>query len=268
MSNPSGFDLRITFTGLCLLVKDTRDASHPKMHALLLAPDRRPSNAHQMEHHFADIYHDSAYTIPNSTRVSGNYASFPIRGLLDLSTLPSDPRTSAHGRPADIPKEVADLNAVSGCKIDKSCIGTDFDGEIAARVTIGSGHVSDYNVSGPWQFQGSDDCYLAWKAGWLIPCSGMDHLDVWDGSTIRTLYPIGGLIELRVKNVVESERMGEDPPFMWPNQTSQRHFMAYFDVYPSECRMGVPTAPPLPDGTVEIRGSFMTCAIATGSVSD
>lgn len=266
MAGSAPFYLRIEFTGLCLLVKDTRRTT-PAVHALLLAPDKRPAAAGApMEKHFADVYHDVAYNAPGAKQRAREYDRFALNWHVDLASLTGAEQHTARDGATALPDVVPDLSAVTGRPVDPQCIGEDFEHEIAARVSIAGGSVCDYSVSRPWRFDGAADRGLVWKIAWLIPCCGWDHLPVWDGTGMRALYPINGIVELRVKNVVAAERMAEDPPFALPHGLAKGHFEAYYDLFPRGSVHPVPEyAGPQAPG-VGAEGSLITCMTASGSL--
>lgn len=263
--DPTGFQLHITFSGLCLVVSDLRGTA-PMAHVLLLDPTKRPTGSGgSMEKHIAKVFYDQAYADRRATDLAGTYDGVALHGLLDLPGSVARP-PQRDGFPTLLPDALVDLDQITGRHLPTTCIGSDFDHEVAARICIRYGAVSDFSVSGPWRFGSSTDRYMVWKLGWLIPCPGMDHLDLPDGAGIRPLHPIHGSVELRVKNVIAAECIPDDPPLTLPSPTGMNHFAAYYDLYPDHGHVDVPQyGRTLPAGQ-HAYGSLITCTMARACV--
>ncbi len=96
---PEPFDLHVTFTGLCLLVRDNRNPDARKMHALLLDPAKRPAGipavyAHgdvQLPPHLPRLYYNTAHR-DRWPHLTHDYEQVALDGAtLELSGLADDP---------------------------------------------------------------------------------------------------------------------------------------------------------------------------------
>lgn len=256
------FYLRVTFTGLCLFVHDTRDAANPAMDVLLIDPSRLPAPMEGMDPHRAVLYYDSAYRVPSSDRPAGTPRSVDVSGDFDLVRLDAGaPGTIGVG---PLPAAVVDVDALTGDTVDPDWLTMACGGPLRGRVRLGVGCVADFDASGPWKVNG-EVRYMAWRVSWFKPVFGAAQLTLPDPAG-TVLHPTSDrMMNLSIKNVVDAEQHFDDPPYQLPYAGSQRHFMAYSQMLKHKTAVSVPT-PVLPAPSPRSRGSLITCGVAAGAV--
>lgn len=263
------FDLRIAFSGLCLLVRDERDSERRAMHVLLLDPAKRPrtapgiQGAGDLPPHLPCLYYNTAHR-EHRANLTARYERVALDGLVcGLPTRAVDTLSLA------APPEVFDLTAATGNTIPAQYVDdTGISAPVTSHITLTEGSISRLNVTGPWDFVTADQ-YVAWKIIWSVRNIRAEALHVPFGSpTGTTLFPVHGAVDLHVMSVPESQQ-GPSEIIIQPEGAEQttNDMLVYYDLVPPG-----PAGPillgPAASGVSRGEGSFITCTPGIASVRE
>lgn len=261
----ASFDLRLSFTGLCLFVPEDDGAT---IHVIL--PD--PTACDIMEHR-ASIFYNSGYAIQDGS-LGTSYIELPVSGVINLPDgLPVSGTPNNYLAQALSDASVANVTAISGKCVDRAVLQADCR-MVKGVVVMKHARLLSYSAGGPFKFpQTTAGGFLAWKLDWLVPNIGGTELTLELGHAAHggpteshLLYPIDGVIELRIKNVMCDESMPEDPPLKLIRDKSSGHFAMYYHLLVGDPPAGAEPIyeHPRPSGD-EMTGMLITCTPATGS---
>jgi hypothetical protein len=223
------FDLRITFTGMCLF------APHPttgRMHALL--PSFQGAGNDPAHQHYPVLIYDVAYELPNSPQFLRRLACVP----LDRTSL-SLPQPVGSTATLVLPDEVADLDRVVGQgSLPKRYLTSDPNPELDCRVTMSAGAVTDYKLGEYFLFGGGEARRMTWQLEWTIRGIQEDRLQ-WrlqaltsadpQPPGLETLYPIGGVIHIKIHNVT-CQYLPKRKVRELPGYKAAEHFEGYYEL--------------------------------------
>lgn len=281
------FNLRFTFAGMCLLV---RDDDKQKLHVLMPPTGR---NSHRSQHgideHFVRLRYDIQHERPteNTNKYKGVARFTDIKmehGLIDLSGITGTP--DLNYRP-----DIVDLQPVTNQPISRTLLeGHNPGDKVLSRVTLAAGSIGRYDRGGRWKLDENipdkDAKYMAISVTWTIPGIDQEVLELEikalnderePESERKTLYPIGGTIDLSVLHTPEPELRPCPPTGMPDKHQEAKHFKAYYDLFnlngshsrptPIFVDAGQPVEPEDKNrtvrGPVQILGSQVTCILAT-----
>jgi hypothetical protein len=245
------FELRITFSGLCMFVPG-KDAEAGRMHVLMPATGAHDHGGHAaageqpVEQHVLRLAYDAVHeqTSPGAPTRKPVFVELAGSAL----SVPHDGRPSAD--PA-VPPSVVDLFRVTEDKIDPALVRGAPAGHVAARVSMGAGAVSDVAEGAVWELDGRDE-EMSHAVQWVVPEVPGDSL-TWDvagaGGRFRTLHPVRQgsrqVLELYIFNIPPRELPAEVPPMSGaiptlPPGYPAWHFLAYYDLFDHPKRRPVP----------------------------
>lgn len=150
--------LRITFAGLCLLVRDEARADGRKMLHVLL-----PGETEHAEAHEARLYFDSRHL----TGVNGaaGLCALPLRNaLIDLVDL-------IPGSNADLAKlaQLVDLARITQKPVERRLIDTHDPGSLVkARISLAAGTGGRFNRGGRWKLGQNPHQFMPTYMEWVI----------------------------------------------------------------------------------------------------
>lgn len=236
------FDLRITFTGLCMFVPEPEQPGYRKrLHVLMPTTAGHADNG--IEEHACRLRWHSKYE-PGSGAdqwggdVALNGSELRLDGLQRdvYLTLPSEL----------VP--LGDICDVGEVDLDKILA----EGKLTAWVNLGSGEMADPQHRICWQVpKGTAPRPMTHQVEWMIPDYRTGVLEGWglrplDGSVgdeLPTLSPVGGEIHLHIYHVPPDELPAT--PSAKPEEKKHppeaRHFLRYYVLLASE-----PTRKPIP----------------------
>ena len=272
------FQLKITFAGMCLLV---RDQQQPLLHVLL--PPVRTGGPHPHEPHVARLIYDPAHRNPGGAptqNVSVSRADdVPLENTaIDLSGL-----AAASGFDPGMPAEVVDLAQATPKPVSRALFQGGTGGRAVTRITLANGAVSNTPGGDRWSLGQNPPQHMATAVEWTIDGVQGDSLrlglEAMDGSSQnRTLelFPTSdGVLNLYVFHSPDDDLPESLPPTFHtgpvPGQTPvATHFRFYYDLIDN-----LPVKPPVPvyqgnpppkaGGVVGIKGLKITCITATAS---
>lgn len=224
--------LRITFAGLCLLVRDDTPAGSRKMLHVLL-----PDGTEHAERHDARLYFDSRHL----TGASGpaGVCDLPLRNvLIDLVDLIA-------GSNADLTKlaELADLAHITEKPVGRPLIDTHDPGNLVkTRISVAAGSGGRFNRGGRWKLGRNPHQFMPTYMEWVIkdlPNDGitLDLVGLNQTPTAGTLNlrPVANQIELFVFHSPTHQLPNELPrhPLLMqgrpPNKCEKAdHFSAFY----------------------------------------
>lgn len=254
------YDLRITFTGLCLYtVEPGSNGGRSKLRVLM------PKPMAGMEAHVARVLYDKAYEDPNADKPTWIPRSMDLTGE-ELEILVSRGKPIPAQLEYALPDNLADLYAYTGKGVPASLLTAKLGDPVASRVTLDSGYVTDWNEAGPWMMGMESRC-LVWRFTWTIP--GMGDPDSFDlkpksGSPSTTLYPHDGRIDLLVyhapaQEIPTSLLMPIVPTPVEPG-TRAMHFCALYDLLDNVD----PATEVMPQASVQFSGKPCLCGDSGG----
>lgn len=257
------FDLKVTFSGTCLLVDDPSNA---KLHALLPNPGSHGPGAENM-HHARLIYrrgHSTANGNPSGTDLVTQELA---NRSLDLSSVPSNA-----GHEGRMPPELFNLDTIMNrSRISRRLLAGDGEGKVHARVIVGPGGVTATNKGERWSVAGHSPRYMAISVTWTVPNVSADRLDLTLDSLTGTdapenlvLHPLTidgkSVVDLYVFHTPPSEVVNQLPP--QPGKAPYEgqkalHFMSFYTLFPH---------PPVPVYEDVGGGGSGTLVGSTGSI--
>jgi hypothetical protein len=218
------FRLHIGFTGLCMFVPDPATG---QMHVLL--PDTEKHAGH-VGKHYARLYYDEAHEKPGK----------PASG--DLETVRLDrralvvPRFGAAAELA-LPKEIVDITPTAKPLHHSQVLNAPKG--VFARVTLGSGSITDCRQGAYWQMDERNVC-MSHIVVWTIDVPQdsiqlpLARLNKGREGWMEELFPDDkGDIWLGVYNTVKQDLpTGELPDVQCPDQNPHYadHFGAYYEI--------------------------------------
>ncbi len=265
------FDLRVTFSGMCLFVQD---AGTGLTHVLLLAPDQcipmsMPSSATQgMSRHYPRVFYSSSLDgAPESLPASPFRCVSIDDKLLDFSGLPHD------SSGLTLPDAIVRLDVPP---LERKWIGQNPTDPISARVVLPSTGYMEYShcvschlgqtpvpaaTQVTWVLRDVDAGALEWR---------LDGLRKDGGVPLPTLNPrmTHGTIELRIKNAVHDCTVPEETIGLPPADGRVPHFAAYYTPFGvSGQDLMIDNPQPSARGTVKINSDSYTCMTAQGPLT-
>jgi hypothetical protein len=258
MSNESAAPtttLRITFAGLCLLVRDDVRTGKPKtLHVLL------PGGTAHGEAHEARLYFDARYLIGDG--VPSGTCEFDLRDvLIDLTDL-------LPGSDADLgkTKDLADLRCVTGDPVPRVLLDSDSPGSVVkSRISLAAGSGGRSHPGARWKLAECTLKYMPTNLEWVIaglPAGAITlRLAALNNAGVAAsldLRPVGNKIELFVFHSPETELPRKLPahpltiPGMKPKKCYRAaHFAAFY-----------PLVGASEDGPAPVHEDDGTCAAA------
>jgi hypothetical protein len=191
--------------------------------------------------HFVRLAYDLAYQIPSSTQLMRVWQMVDLTNrVLNLTGL-----QSSGGFVSDLPDELASLDTMAN-PVDRALV-TRLPASlssVAARVTMSSGVLSDYEVGAPFTFESPDvpqriTPVTEWNIrGIPLPEDGSNPLQnlVIQGpeegqeTRLPPLHPIGQTIHLTLYHMVSKEFPPHNLRFRPEAENDDDHFEAYFQV--------------------------------------
>lgn len=189
--------------------------------------------------HFVRLAYDVAYENPESTQLLREWEMVDLTDrVLDLTGL-----QSADGFDTNLPDELASLDRFAN-PVDRTLVQQLPAPPIAARVTMKSGVLSDYEVGAPFTFESPDEPQritpvTEWTIrGIPVPANKSNPLEslVIQGPgekqehRLPPLYPIGQTIHLTVYHMVSKEFPPHNLRFRPEAREDDDHFEVYFKV--------------------------------------
>ncbi|HEX8674713.1 MAG TPA: hypothetical protein VF710_22625 [Longimicrobium sp.] len=266
------FPLRITFAGMCLLVRDPDRSDGRKMLHMLMPP---------VGGHLARLVFETRLQLPNANLAELTHVSLEDKAI-DLSEL--IPNSSAAS--VDLDADVFDLNLLDIRPVERPYIESENTfGAVLSRVTLAAGAADSHVPGGQWRFEQPpiEARRMATSVEWFIP-SVPDNSLVLNVKGINgqangpqlTLTPPNstGEIHLMILNVTLGELprrvLKLPPPVNVPKVDSEaNHFGAYYSLWrprisaknPKFSALAGFRGPTLsPRGSA---GSELTCMVAT-----
>lgn len=251
------FDLRITFMGLCLFTPDDADPAKPRMHVLMPLLD----GADGHPQHLLRLVYDEAYEARGAVQLSRRLVCVPLERK---ALIVGAPQTGAS---LALPDELADVDTVIGSAMIPRDLVTAEDpaASLGSRITLTSGAVTEYEAGAPFRFPGRVAQPMTFQLTWTI--RGIEESGLTWGlhalgtpasqaEPLKTLYPIGGVVNIFVFNVVCAELPPIQPrTFGLPERAE--HFGGYFRLAAPNVAAGnlpVPELRPLAEVGSVIRG--------------
>jgi hypothetical protein len=219
------FDLRITFTGMCLFVPDPRDATS-RMHVVLPAAGKHP--------HDARLLFDGAYVLGASELTRTLECRVLDRQAVRLLQ-PSG------GAALDLPGEIVDLQQTLGKRVAPNKLVETPPPVVKSRITLAGGAVTDYEYGAAFDMPYHKGIPMTWQVEWTVRGIADSALK-WELVSLDTavvtevlppLVPIGGVVHVFVYHVITDELPGANPApvVIVPNVGDPAdHFAAFFDV--------------------------------------
>lgn len=215
------FDLRLTFSGLCMFVpaKDGKT-----MHVLM--PVTGPSTGHPQ--HLSRLYHHPAFaTGTGNPSTPKKPAAIDIEGRAIELKFPGTPTTA-------LPASIVKISDICKKKVDPDLLQGAPHGPVTARVSMTSGQLGKPNDGLIWDIDGTAH-ELASLVTWTIHGISGDTLTVSVGGVDHTFRAISNAIDLLLFNVPSHEVPDEVPlqakPIICPPKGHMaHHFMAFFDI--------------------------------------
>jgi hypothetical protein len=220
------FDLKITFTGMCLFVPDSRDVNTPRMHVLLPETSAHP--------HSAKLMYDRAYKKPGASSLE----RFLACHRLDRMELRF--RGTGGSATQELPSEIVNLRLTLDKRVTPDKLADPAPASVKSRITLESGAVTDYEYGAAWDLPYHKDVPMTWQVEWTI--HGLDpatfawelvNLDTEQAEDLPKLHPVGGIVHVYVYHVLTDELPGTDPlPALQIPKDNERaeHFAAFFSL--------------------------------------
>jgi hypothetical protein len=245
------FDLRIRFTGLMMWVPEDKSAMHVLMPSMTHVHDE---NHKDMPEHFARLVYDVAYTQPGQTQLARDYQMVDLtRSVLDFNGI-----MSLDGFDIHLPGELPDVAAVA-TRVDPILVTGSPDERLAARVTLRSGVMTDYELGAPYHYESTAKAQritpaTEWTIRWVglretgEPVSSLPPLVVRGPNgeqVLPELHPIGQTIHVEVFYVT-SEFLPPhyDERFNPKDEGADSHFAGYYGLcIPSTASNASPRLP-------------------------
>jgi len=210
------FDLRISFHGMCMFVRDGSDALHVLMPAT-------GSDGCGCPPHSPRLIFNSAHLRPSQTAFDDTVVH---RSLQNKKLEFADTGATLDN---SLPTELAKTDTVRSDVFDET--NTD---PVASRVVLRNGSCSDYARGACWTWKGQMQ-RLSHVIEWTIPGVTGSSLDLEllsltgaSGGSVPTLYPVNGCIELEVWHAPHAEL---PPDYIVPARPSRgaggSHFAAF-----------------------------------------
>lgn len=264
------FDLRITFTGMCLFVPDGE-----RLHVLMPATgghgghgshrhDHEPAGhmhgngsdpagathpGHGVEDHVVRLYFKSAYLRPGATGVGPELAPAVAmdRRVLDLAGVSAgaiDPSLDGC--------ELVDLEPIVGERISRSLLAPEPvpGGRLVSRVTLAAGRVTGHAPGARWQLtDDGQEVAMTYRVQWTVPVIhpgaakhglewALTNLDGTPAEDLPRLFPVDGVIDVHVYHTPVRELPPGVPQVTRVTQAD--HFGAFYVLYDN------PRARPIP----------------------
>ena len=270
------FTLRITFSGLCLLVPEpVGGGATGRMHVLM--PGMFGHHHHGADRHVAVLAYDAGYLVPGGQTL----------GISALAKLSGQQFTPVPGEGAGLERcgHIVNLREITGRPVDPDHLGADAKRKLVARVTLGAGRITRVSPGVCWEWRPGEFRPIAHRVEWEIPEMEGDRLalvsePIAGGGVPRqlgTLFPVDGRINLDVFHETTQD-LPPDPmpiahqPAPMPGE-SPKHFSAYYGLFGGPVPIRLPTywgklgdCPPLPDGCElippDMGGTPYTCLVA------
>lgn len=195
--------------------------------------------------HFVRLAYDVAYENSESTQLSREWEMVELTNrVLDLTGLPT-----SEGFDGFLPNELASLDRFAN-PVKRELVTDPPSGPVAARVTMNSGALSDYELGAAFTFEDPKKpqritSVTEWTIrGIPIPADGSNPLaklviggeDVPPEDQLPPLYPIGQTIHLTIYHMVGIEYPPHNLRFKPEARRDDDHFTAYFQVAESRTR--------------------------------
>jgi len=164
-----GFDLKVTFTGMCFFVPDRQPGAGPRLHVLLPATGGAATHGGhggEDEHrHYPQLSYPAHHECPaaGSQLTTRDFEGWELD--LPAREPPDDPLP-------ELPR-VADLQALAGLKIDWTQLGDTPRRSVVARVRVPWWRDAAAVDGGRWKFErGDDELELSNQVTLTIPQPG------------------------------------------------------------------------------------------------
>lgn len=227
------FTLRITFSGLCLLVPEPANGGPTgRMHVLM--PGMFGEHCGE-DRHVAAVAYDTGHLAAEGTPT----------GVTAIASLARRQLTPVLGEEANLAlcSHIVDLREITQRPVDADHLGADTGEKLAARVTLGAGGITRVSQGVCWEWRPGEFRPIAHRVEWEIPDVDGDSLTLESDpiggggppKALGTLYPIDG----RVNLVVYHETPQELPPDPLPVSSqpvparghTPHHFTAYYSLF-------------------------------------
>jgi len=288
------FDLRITFTGLCLFVPDP-----PRTCMHVVFPD---TSGTTMAHR-AMLTYDSAYDVQGATQLSRRLTCLSVERR--RITLPDPSIYTGGAAPEDIdlalPDEVIDLGADAGAGTVSAALLQAGASPVNAEVVLAAGRVTDYRPAAMFTFASAAGPRrgprpLANRVEWTlrdIPGSTFPLVNALDLDTrastplLSPLHALGRTIRLTISHLPAAELPGAQPPVPASPAALPAHFRTYYTLfgngaaqqpvpvpvaapnnwpYTGGCTNAAAAQPGNSTGTQNALGITVNCMVASGPI--
>lgn len=231
------FDLRITITGLCLFVPDSR--TKHRLHVLLID--------HEHHRHYPKLIYDKAHTNSANDKLACRNLDGVQMTFGDYGDVITGPVTL---------DEIVDLDVIAGVgKLDPRFVDGDPRHEVAARITLNAGQVTRIGRSADWIVR--KDSTVVWEGkitteiDWTIRgIEGSTLKDQWNFVDLGTnqtafgleLHPLGTppLVEVSIYNSLLDDLPPFRPrPLPAPGEEAP-HFDGFYRLYEEDVDPVVP----------------------------
>jgi hypothetical protein len=231
------FNLRITFSGLCLFVpqpagRGSNRGATGRMHVLMPGMF---GHEHAMDRHVPILSYDAGYLVQGG----------PTLGVPALAKLSGLALAPVAGEEASLALcgHIVDLKEITRKPVDPDHLGADTKKKLVARVTLGAGKLTRVSPGVCWEWRPGEFRPIAHRVEWEIPGIEGDRLelvgDILGGGgtpkALGTLFPVDGRINLEVLHDTAHE-LPPDPMPMHHSAPpmpgdSPKHFSAYYGVF-------------------------------------
>ncbi|HXB25065.1 MAG TPA: hypothetical protein VNV25_10085 [Gemmatimonadaceae bacterium] len=248
------FDLKITFTGLCMFVIDKDNPVGPRLHVLLMeCPHATHSPVLLYDKSYADPQPSPEWQYFLCAKLDNCSFDFPCDATTppDFDSLPISADNNVAG--------IGDLDEFSGCgKLSRSYID-DSSQIAAARFTLRTGRTSGFGQGSPFTVETKGPTinrklvhYTEWlipnvnstvlgREGLLLQCSYLTSQG--DTPLILPLFAHNNQIRLVVMNAMAEDIPPNHPDTPMPG-TPASHFGAYYECFDtsdtSKCHVTIP----------------------------
>ncbi|HEX6368495.1 MAG TPA: hypothetical protein VF006_06175 [Longimicrobium sp.] len=237
------FNLRITFSGLCLFVPEApTGGTTGRMHVLL--PGMFGHHHAGADRHVAALAYDAGALVQGG----------PALGVTALARLTGYALSFGGGDSADLQLcgHIPDLREITGQSVDPDHLAADTRKKLVSRVTLGAGQITGVAPGVCWEWKPGEFRPIAHQVRWEIPNVDADRLTVVGtplggggaSKTLGTLFPTDGQLNLTVlhetvENLPPDPLPADHQPALMPGE-HPRHFAAFYGLFGGPVPMRIP----------------------------